>query len=62
RSRVAVGPSVTQDREDAASELVRVGDDSALVAAAHGERLLVRLELAALGARGGMGALDEHGA
>lgn len=59
--RVAVGGAVTQDREGAACELVRGGDDGTLVAAAHGERLLVRLELAILRAGGGMGALDQHG-
>ena len=38
------------------------GDDGALEAALAGQTLVMRLELALVGARGGVGALDEHGA
>ena len=45
-----------------ARELVGGGDDGAPAAAADGERLAVGVEPAAHGARGAVGAADEHGA
>ena len=48
--------------EDASQQFVGGGDDGALVAALAGQTLVMRLELALVGARGGVGALDEHGA
>ena len=44
------------------SSLWAGGDDGAFVAALAGQTLVMRLELALVGARGGVGALDEHGA
>ena len=59
--RVAVWLPVAQHREDATCELVRCGHGGALVAAAtHGQRLVIALELAVLGACGAVGALDQR--
>ena len=60
--RVTVGGAVAEHREDALGQLVGGGDDGALVAAFLGQGLVIRLELAVNGARGAVGALDEHGA
>ena len=60
--RVTVGRAVAEQCEDASQQFVGGGDDGALVAALAGQTLVMRLELALVGARGGVGALDEHGA
>ena len=61
-ARVAVERGAAEQCEDASRQLVGGGDDGALVAAALGQRLVMCLELAVVGAGGGVGALDEHGA
>ena len=58
--RVALGATVTQNREDGPQELVRDGADRALVASPNHQRLVVRPELAVVSPSGGMRALDEH--
>ena len=61
-ARVAIRRAVAERCEDAPHQLVGGGDDGAFVAAAPGQGLVIRLELAVVGARGAVGALDEHGA
>ena len=57
---VMVGPGVAQHDVEHPQQLVRGGHDGALVAAAYHQRLVVAAELAAMGTRRAMRALDEH--
>ena len=57
---VTVGLSVAQHCEDGSRQLVGGGDDGAFVAPANDECLVVGVELPVSGARGAVGAADEH--